>query len=265
MKQKQIKTNKSLQTAVWFFLLVTVFLILGIIVRTSILFLHMHFDRVHAFTLLVTKNAQYAEVIAVMPNKNSLSLAKVHTTVGHENVGKELAIPIDAAISDPMLTQQEQVTTILGRLVKHFAEENPQKMNILDAIFLYFQSRRVQLSNIQTVDISLPYIGSDISSFFVDDAIYKENMTISIVNASNVSGRGGNLAKLFTDMGGHVISVTTANSTQPHSSIASDNQKSYTVNKIISLLPLQQTPLPSNAVSDIIITIGEDQGYSTVY
>lgn len=98
-----------------------------------------------------------------------------------------------------------------------------------------------------------------ISLTFTDPAIYGENQTIQIINASNISGVGGGLASLITNLGGNPILVTTAGSAQNTSKIIYYQTETYTVKRLSSYLGFSVEESDKKEISNVIIIIGTDK------
>jgi hypothetical protein len=92
-----------------------------------------------------------------------------------------------------------------------------------------------------------------------DDLIEKDNQTVQIINRTNVSGLGGRLAKMITNMGGNVILVMSEDNSIKKSAITYIDKETYTVKNLQKILGYEAVREPSNAMSDITIIIGEDK------
>lgn len=260
-------SNRGLKIAVVFSTAVIIVLIIAFVVRVSILFSQRQFDNYHNFILLDIKNTTSANVISFAPDKSSITIVHVHTTSQDTNIGKELKIPINAKVTDPEM-KEDAISSLLWRLIRSFNSFHPQGLNIIDAFSLFFYSQKIHGEGLLSYDITIPYTseeGQTINSVFVDHTIYTEGLTVSIVNASDVSGRGSKLADLLTNIGCHVIAVNTADTASENSTIASNKNTVYTVKKLKKILNLQPGEFPQNALSDIIITIGKKDAYSSLF
>jgi len=271
MKKTDKKTHvKSLKFAFLFCVIVFIVVLVASIVHIAILFFHKQFDNFHRFTLLITKDSSYTEIFSFVPDKKTITILHITSDSRHTNIGKELEIPIDARVIDTQIHESDSVSETMWHIVKNFDAIHPWGFNIIDAIFLLIYSKNVHTDSIERVNIHIPYsfqanTRGDIARLFIDNTLFSEGMTITVVNASGISGQGSRMAKMLENIGCDVIAVTTADSPQMDSTLAFSKKESYTVSKLEKILHFQTAQLPQNALSDIIITIGIKGGQTSLY
>src|SRR5258708_40377226 len=97
-----------------------------------------------------------------------------------------------------------------------------------------------------------------VSQMFIDQTFYQENVSMSVVNATDSSGVGSRLAKFLTNMGGNVVSVTSGDTIQTESSIQYFGKQTYTLKQLQHILHFPLVRMQKPSISDIIVTIGEN-------
>jgi phosphotransferase system IIB component len=136
------------------------------------------------------------------------------------------------------------------------------KLTIIDILKLLILTKTIPESAVDMVTVGdqgglVPdnIVGNSVN----DDLIEKDNQTVQIVNRTNVSGLGGRLAKMITNMGGNVILVMSEDNSIKKSAITYLDKETYTVDRLKKILGYEVVREPSNAMADITIIIGEDK------
>lgn len=248
--------SNSIKTAVRFFVLVSIVILLGLAVHFIITLTQRSFDGQHRFTIAVLKK-NTADIISFAPETQSISI--VHTRGSSGLLGRDLEIPIDATVSLLQSVSLDNPQDFMKYLSGHIGEVHPIGMNTIDATALLWFAQKIKSDNISIKTVSLPFDpASSLSTLFLDKTLYGEAKTISVVNAAGESGMAGRMTKLVTNMGGNVISVTTAEQSTDTSTIAYFGERSYTVDRLEKTLHFKLIPMAKQTFSDIIITIGTD-------
>jgi hypothetical protein len=137
-----------------------------------------------------------------------------------------------------------------------------ENLTFIDLIKLSVFSKSVPLSSIFERELSGELSESQkatvMSLTFTDPQIYKENLSIEIVNATDEPGLGTRLATLITNIGGNVVLVTSSDKTRKKSTIVYYKENSYTVQSLSSYLDYKMEESMKREVADVIITIGTD-------
>ena len=101
-----------------------------------------------------------------------------------------------------------------------------------------------------------------VKKYFDDSEIKKEAIKIEILNATNYPGLANQLARLVTNMGGEVISVSNSSIKYQVSSIKYQNEsikKTYTVRKLEKILKVKaEVGEIGESRADLVIFVGED-------
>jgi len=212
------------------------------------------FDGEHRFTLLVT-GEKTTQVISLDPKSKKINQILFSKRIDQNSLIQKFDIPVDsyAQVSESIVEEKQP-----GKLFKKllFAMQKKEtNATSIDKVRLWLVAKTIEDSDITTksasdTDVSFP-------GFFTDAAIDNENITISIVNASGMSGLGTRLEHLITNTGATVVSVTTSPANKRTSSIAY-SKDSYTLKKLSQLLGFSTEKKPDQGIADILITIGED-------
>ena len=98
-----------------------------------------------------------------------------------------------------------------------------------------------------------------VSSFFTDQQIALEKKRIQIINGTDITGAGNRLANVISNMGGDVVIVLTSDKEEPVSKIIYSGNKSYTVEKLSSLLNFSNAKTNETFLANVIIILGKDK------
>ena len=101
-------------------------------------------------------------------------------------------------------------------------------------------------------------IDQAIAGMFYDPTMVSENAGVEIINASGVFGVGNSLARIISNIGGHVIVVRNSSKTEKKSSITYTGEKGYTLSRISKLTGVTPELYSKDQLADITFTIGKD-------
>jgi len=94
------------------------------------------------------------------------------------------------------------------------------------------------------------------SNLLTDNEISNENVTIQVINATDIPGLGGNVAQILSLMGANIVEVSTALNAQDNSKIQYYGGQTYTLQKIAGLLGFPVSKLSTQPIANIVITLG---------
>lgn len=101
-----------------------------------------------------------------------------------------------------------------------------------------------------------------VGKYFSDRSFVKERIKIEVLNATGELGLAKAVARMITNLGGEVISVSNAENTQEKSSMkchGASIKNSYTVHKLESILKTAtQVGEMGGSRADVLILVGED-------
>lgn len=229
-----------------------VLLVLAAILIKLLLVVHKStFDGEHQFVVAEIEPTQTRFVI-FNPDNNTLTTLVVTGNLS-SNINYQLGFPMDGMLK----TSQDILPADLPfALVTH-----DSSLTRIDALrlwlFVFFGHPDVVFS--QT--LSMHSLANVSAHIFSDATVYKEALSVSVSNGTDVSGLGGRINNLLTNIGANVINVTTSPTTLTTSSVAYSGNLSYTAARIAKLLQIPLVHLPSSTVSAITVTIGTDKNW----
>lgn len=257
MKKQSPKSGESIAWAIAFLGLLAAIIIASFIWKLVLFLEKSSFDGSHQFILAAI--GQKGQLIAFNPDEQSIQVVDFVPT-SSENPQKRFALPVDGVIKE----NNDGVRQLLFAALMH----HDTTLSPVDVIKLLLFTSTLPKDSVSTE--MLP--GDDqqavlrIPRLFQDKSLYAEGRSITIVNATDVSGLGTRLAKLLTDIGANVIMVTTADSPQDHSSLIYSGETSYTLSRLEKILHLTAHAASAQpAISDITITIGTDMAQTQVF
>lgn len=260
----------------------SVFFLIAVVM--TVRFVHLvkksNFDGIHRFTIFITSEKNHSGAISFAPDTNSISVLELNNAAHLSYLKTIMRIPVDGyitfkekagnlslVISD--VNQKEYPSSFKSNFpsfILKYGEINTN-LTIIDCIRLWFFTMSVPNHAFSTKqfivdskdgDSETSNIDSVLSFLFTDQTFSKEQASIQIVNATAISGLGNKLAKVITNMGGNVVSVSTADSIVKNSSISYFGDKKYAVIKLANMLQFPIQEMKQTAISDIIVTVGKD-------
>ncbi len=255
------KEGKNLKLAGLFVLLVLGLIILSLLLKVFFIFKNSKFDAEHRFVVAVMNNGKL-NMVSFSPQNKSISILKVENKIKRDDISKTLEVPVDAIIESKQELNKNNVSNILLKTFLPFGN-SVNKLNIVDAFRLFLFSRGVPLNSVYQREFSNELNDAQketiLSLTFTDPTIYQENLSIQVINATNVSGLGTRLANFITNIGGNVILVSTQDKESKMSKIIYYQKPSYTVTKLSSYFGFPLEKSEQKEVSDVIIIIGTDK------
>ncbi len=260
MKFKKASYLKGNRLLFFFFVGVIILIIIGIITKVVITYMHSSYDGKQQFILAVYGKGREVAVIVASPDNKSLGLLDIKNLKG-QSLQKTIVIPVDAEAINQDLPLNVSETKLLQRLFWQFGNFHTRGMTVIDALRLYLFSKSLKSDAKTTQIITLPMnqviLNQQVQTVITDHTLYKEGQSIAIVNASGQDGIGTRLAQLLTNIGGNIVSVTTSQEDQATSTIGyTGTNPSYTATRLQKILGLTLVPMQSKGLSDIMITVG---------
>lgn len=256
--------SKSLKTFFVYTAIVLFFILLSLSIRGFYLLQHSRFDGSNQIIIAFGEEEIVSKVAAFVPSERAVTVVTLEgEKVAFSSLDEKLGViptayvrtkgnvPLDTDISDTMRALFFNYYTVKTNLT------------IFDVTRLFFVSRKPALNNQEIIEMK---VSSDneknhklVSHLFIDDKIFSENVSIQVVNASGESGMGKQLEGVLTNLGGNVVSISTARSPEKSSKIQYFGQETYTLATLRKVLAFPVEQLEKEAIADIIIIIGEDQ------
>lgn len=266
MRKRKTSSQHNLRIAYFFCAFVLVVIGISLLLKTISVISQSLFDGQNRFTVAISTNG-YPRIYSFNPADTSISILTLSQPIVLDEVGKTLGIPVDGTIRFKNNPSDYSVEPLFSTIAFTYQGVDT-KLTILDRIRLYWFARGVSNRNISEHSLSTLEAGSVdpvVSKLFTDERIVQEKLTIQIINATQVSGLGNRMARLLTNMGTQVVSVSTSSTGEKTSKVSYYGDSSVTVEKIAKILKSKSEKLDKAQVSDIIITIGEDKRDSTAF
>lgn len=261
MKRKSsspARGSRGITIAVFFTILLLLLVGGAFLIKCLLIFSRSKFDGAHQFVLQVNEPVGNKTAFYIFsPDNRSITELTVNNLKSGTTAATLLQVPSDGQIvADDEIGPKD----IASKLFWHFSSLHPT-LTLFDAANLFFYAFTVPSSNISQKEISypLPDPASQkvVSQVFNDQTLYREGSSITVVNATGVSGLGTQVAELLTHMGGNVVAVSTAEQEQATSQISYTGPQTYTVKRLAKVFGFPTEKATTPGMSDIVITIGK--------
>lgn len=257
MRHSTKKSDSSLRIALVFFMSILLLIAGGFLLKLFLVLRASTFDGVHQYILEVDESKTKGALIAFNPSMNTVTVLHVAGKVD-STFGKYLDVPVDgfAEMSAFPATPSE----LIARLLLHARDE--KGITIIDKLRLLLFVNGLKNSDFKESSLQLPVDSSTteklLPSLFLDNTLYSDNESISVINATGEPGLASKIAHELSVIGMNVVSVTTSSKEQDKTSISALRTNTYTVARIEHLFHISATTLNKQGISDITITIGKD-------
>lgn len=259
-RKKANKEKHNTRIAIFFVIFVCSLILVSIALKTISVLAQSKFDGVNRFTISVLSDKNL-KVVSFSPSTRSISVLKLDGEVKKLNISRFLGIPIDGFVKASFLETNGEVASLMSGIFFGY-NDIKTNLNLVDIFRLYLLGRTTPLNNIAASHISISFesvkIDKIVAKLFNDEEIEKENKSVAIINTTSVTGLGGRLARLITNMGGNVIQVSTENNSQEKSIIFYNGKKTHTVDKLSKTLGFLASEMNKQSIADITIVIGFD-------
>jgi hypothetical protein len=253
------KNGKNLRLAGLFVMIVLGLIVVSVLFKLFLILRMSKFDGTHNFIVSFVENNK-TQVVSFSPQNRTLSILDVDPKYKNSDLTKSLEIPIDGTV-----VSQNPDKSISSTLLESAFSlgQSLKKLTVLDAFRLFLFYKSVPQNNIYERQLS--FVLNDeqkstvITLSLTDTAIYQENQTIQVINASDVQGLGSRVAEFITNIGGNVVLVSTSDETMRSSVIAYNGNESYTVKRLSNYLGIPSKNSDQRGVADVIIMIGTDK------
>jgi len=270
MKKTAQTENKSLKTFYLYLFIVILAIAAALLIKGVIVVKDSKFDSSHDFTLAVTENNDVKEIIAFHPQVPAVGVLSIQDNkIPYSVLAKDYGIATDGYIQVNNASDiSTDATAFIWSSLLHTTSWQTN-LTALDKIRLILFSKSVTTNN--KTDESISLINQDsttqttITNALTDQDIADENISIEIINATNITGFGQRLANVLTTMGANVVEVSTAQNTQKQTTIQYFGDDSYTLNRVERLVGAIPTKINMQQIADIIITLGTDNSNTNAF
>jgi hypothetical protein len=227
------------------------------------------------FTLAVAQNDTVKEIIVFNPDDSSMSVLTLKgSSIPLAGLPKRLGISPDGQIttkdtSSDLINDEDISQTLLKLGLRYAALKTNLTIFDIGRLSLYAKNlppNKITIKEVEDTDLAEnPQLERTLVSFFSDDVVATENISIQIINASGVSGMAQRLEYILLHQGANVVSVTGSQHVQAHSQIKYFGDKTYTLDKINNLLGFTVSKLDKETIAKIVIIIGEDNKNTSIF
>lgn len=245
------KKSTTLRLAGVFILLVVLLISFSLCVKLWLLFSKSTFDGNHQFILGITHDQKVDGVIVFDPTTPHIEIIALKASSA---VDLDTFVPRDADTLGAIGSGKEDD-------IVHTALVSAKGINVLDKIRLLLFSQTVPKAQVQMTSVSLPIDSiseNSLKNILTDEALYKEAVSIAVVNASGVAGLGNTIAAKLETIGANVISVTTADQESKTSSLVTTDSNSYTLKRLEHLFSISPKIITAQQLATITLILGSD-------
>lgn len=250
----------STKIALIFFAFVFAVIFVSLIFKVVNILSKSRFDSENRFTISVS-NGKDLEIISFSPKSQSISVLKILGETKSLNMNRFLEIAIDGEVKSFLNKKDFKVPDLMFQFIFNY-KDLKTNLTIIDILRLYLFSKTLPINYINYKKISTSQdaltLDKIIPPLFKDEIIEKENLSIKIVNGTDVTGLGNRLSRLISNMGGNVVIIASSDSTENYSTISYFGNKTYTIEKISKILGFKLNKLDKKTIADIVIVIGKD-------
>lgn len=270
--------KNNLRMVVIFLIGVLVLLGISLCFKVITLAVNSTFDGSHTFIFGVSphdKHVKKVTLISYAPDRGSIAVLRIANVSSIAEAGKRLEVPIDGYITTNNTTLfendfGEDKEAVLAETKKFlFQSGNTTNSTFIDHLRLLLYANSVSSHNILSREVALPLDDTSLDKvaffLFADQTISQEKASIAIINGTGIPGLGNRLARFISNMGGNVVSVSTADDILPVSTVAVSKEKLYTSQRIADVLSFPLQDGQERSVADITISIGKDKTSSLVF
>lgn len=211
--------------------------------------------------MFVQNDGKKAAVYTFDPEERRVTKAVFQAETTLPNLTKHFSIPVDGEVWVRTVTEKEVFPLALTNY-SLYNQTKYKDISVIDVLRMWYLYGVYPVTKKEVEVITLPddiaTYETTLDGFFIDSKLERDKESITIVNGTSVSGLGGKMERMLTKIGANVISVTTSHDLIQETKIIYFGDKSYTVERLASLLGYPVEKREGTALSDILIEIGED-------
>lgn len=270
MRKRKKRTNNIAYLKL--FILAVFFLsIVSIFIRSAKLYIGRS-NKWESFNLLVLGETDRTfDLVSLDKKKRTVSIVRIlEAQISPDKTRLEksilLGVPVDAQLrqkssgtrKNSNISQFSKSSLVSILTTRNFIFEN---MNAFDLLKIYFYNLSIPKSNVRRVEVErVESLSQDIYDYFRDQVVVNEGQSIEIVNASEVDGLGGRVARMLENVGFNVVSVSSSG--KQSSRLIYRGEYNYTVKRLVSIFSsqgkFQVEQKQESSVADVTVILGSD-------
>ncbi len=257
---KKNKT-KSLNLAIIFAVIFGLLVLLSVVLKVVSVFQKSTFDGENHFTVNVVGKDENTSLVSFAPKSNAIYVLNIENGK-NKNLIDKFEIPIDGEINaDISITEGNIKSSFFKFLIPFKVKET--NLTIFDLLRLSFYANSVSINSIYQKDISISDDRATLKSlgvysYFIDQGIAEEKISIEVVNGTDEFGLGNKLAGFLSNIGANVIMVSTGDNLAKKSVIEHFGEESYTLKKLSRVLNFPIKKINKKKLGNITVIIGKD-------
>lgn len=256
MRRSSHHAGNSLQIAFIFVCSIVLLFIAGMLLKFFLVLNASTFDGTHQYIVAIKGEDSQTVFVSYNPSGKSVNVLRVKGKSDDQSAASYLGLPIDASIR---VSLSDDVGKMTENMVFH--PKNEEDMTVIDALRLMIFVNTLNATGFHASSLTIPTDDKTkekaLSSLFLDQALYAENESVAIINATGESGVGSKVAHMLSTIGVNVVSVTTAENNQDKSVLLATQDNTYTVKRISRIFHVGITK-KTQTISDITLTLGKD-------
>lgn len=270
------KENKSLKAFFVYAFIVLFLIIISLGVKGIFLLRDSRYDG-RDMAISVSQNNKSVGILGLSltdnPTQNTVVKSSSYIitkkrSINSTAVGRTLGIMTEAFIDSSEDLSNESAQSILTKALLR-SDSIKTNLTIFDLARLIFFAKDIAPNNQKNVELTPSdndaVVNSKAISLFGDRVIMGENLTIQIINTTDITGLGKRLERAVVNKGGNVIDVSTQREKKNKSYIKVVNDNSYTSSKLKKLLNIPIEKVSEKSLADVVIIIGEDMKNATAF
>ncbi|HEX8932168.1 MAG TPA: LytR C-terminal domain-containing protein, partial [Patescibacteria group bacterium] len=253
MRNHSSDDNRSLKTFFIFTGFVGFLIIISLAVKAFLIIQQNRFDGEHQFVLSIAQDSKVKKLIVFRPQEHSLTQVTIKNNVKLDGLSQTIGIIPDAYVDTSVDLASQAINGELKTIMGNYYTLKTN-LTIFDVWRLLWESQKT--INNQTVK-ALALVDDQrrndksVSDIFTDDKVFADNISIQIINASNIPGVANRLERELSNLGFNIISVTTSRDPSDVSKIRYFGNESYTLTKLKRLLNLPKEQVDKELLAKI--------------
>jgi hypothetical protein len=265
MPKKQVPETgeRSIKKVILFCVVVVLLILISLLVRLSIVLKDSKYNGSDRFTIAIV-DKKVLTFLSFDPATTSISSLRVTGMVLQAPPQRIIGIPVDGIllVAKPF-TLSTDPSEAIQTILLHPTYTTKKDINGVDIFRAYLFAKSVSLKNIQHETLSMTKSENDIdklaAQLFSDTKIVDDNLSIEIVNGTDISGMAKRLERLIDNAGGNVVAVSSTHEVEKKSKIYYYQKPSYTEERLQRMLGYPAVLSNTQGIADIKVVIGEDQ------